>query len=73
MISFIEDRLRKECHLSKTRARDRAINLAAKLTGALMLARAVPDDHPLAREILKCCLDGCLAEVRGQSSERTTG
>jgi TetR/AcrR family transcriptional repressor of nem operon len=68
MISFIEDRLRKECHLSKEEAHNRAVNLTAKLTGALMLARAVPDDHPLAREILKSCLDGCLAEIRGQSS-----
>lgn len=47
-------------------ARIRAINIVSKMVGALMLSRAVPDDAPLAQEILATSLDGCLAEARPQ-------
>ena len=43
--------------------RRRALNIVTKMVGALMLARAVPDDDPLAHEILATGLDGCLTEA----------
>lgn len=43
--------------------RDRAVALLAKLAGALTLARGVPDDHPLADELLKTTLASCLDDV----------
>jgi TetR/AcrR family transcriptional repressor of nem operon len=44
-------------------ARDRATALLAKMVGGLMLARGVPDDHPLADAFLKATLASCLDEV----------
>lgn len=44
-------------------ARARAIALLARMAGGLMLSRAVPDDYPLADEILKATLASCLAKV----------
>jgi len=73
MISFLEDRLREEHHLDEPEARIHAVNLAAKLTGALLLTRSIPDDHPLAREILKSCLDSCLVEASGASASNAAG
>jgi TetR/AcrR family transcriptional repressor of nem operon len=43
--------------------RARAVNLVAKMVGALMLSRAVPDDSPLAGELLEAVLKAALAEV----------
>jgi TetR/AcrR family transcriptional regulator, transcriptional repressor for nem operon len=37
-------------------ARERAINLVVRMVGALMLSRAVPDDSPLADELLDATL-----------------
>lgn len=45
--------------------RARAVALVARMVGALMLSRAVPDDHPLANEILDANLRAALAEVVG--------
>jgi TetR/AcrR family transcriptional repressor of nem operon len=44
-------------------ARERAVNLVARMVGALMLSRAVPDDHPLALELLNATLRGALREA----------
>lgn len=44
-------------------ARARATALLAQMVGGLMLSRAVPDDHPLADEILKATLARCLADI----------
>jgi TetR/AcrR family transcriptional repressor of nem operon len=38
--------------------RPRAVNLVARMVGALMLSRAVPDDSPLADELLQATLSG---------------
>lgn len=43
--------------------RGRAVNLVARMVGALMLSRAVPDDSPLAGELLESVLREALAEV----------
>jgi len=51
-------------------ARKRATALLAQMVGGLMLSRGVPDDHPLADEILKAALAGCLAEVRREAKRR---
>jgi TetR/AcrR family transcriptional repressor of nem operon len=45
--------------------RARAVALVARMVGALMLSRAVPDDHPLANEMLDANLRAALAEVVG--------
>jgi TetR/AcrR family transcriptional repressor of nem operon len=58
MIDAFEARLAPD-----DQARRRAVNLLAKIVGALMLARAVPDGHPLATELLETCLAGCLEDV----------
>jgi len=42
-----------------------AVNLLAKAVGAVVLARAVPDDHALARELLESTLAGALREAQG--------
>lgn len=44
-------------------ARARATALLAQMVGGLMLSRAVPDDHPLADEILKATLASSLADI----------
>jgi len=44
-------------------ARERAINLVTRMVGALMLSRAVPDDHPLAGELLDSTLRGALTNL----------
>ncbi len=46
--------------------RERAVALVARMVGALMLSRAVPDDHPLANEMLDASLRAALAEVVGR-------
>jgi TetR/AcrR family transcriptional repressor of nem operon len=45
-------------------ARTRATGLVTRMVGALMLSRAVPDDHPLAAELLAANLQAALAEAR---------
>jgi len=59
MIRSFEDRLRSE----DPDTRQRAVALLARMVGGLMLARAVPDDHPLAEELLRSCLESCLDDV----------
>lgn len=44
--------------------RVRATALVTRMVGALMLSRAVPDDHPLAGELLAANLQAALAEAR---------
>ncbi|HEY0647853.1 TetR/AcrR family transcriptional regulator [Phenylobacterium sp.] len=44
-------------------ARERATALLAKMVGGLMLARGVPDDHPLADALLTATLASCLDDV----------
>jgi TetR/AcrR family transcriptional repressor of nem operon len=46
-----------------TSARDRAVGLVTRMVGALMLSRAVPDDSPLADELLAATLRGALREI----------
>ena len=43
--------------------RARAVSLVNRMVGALMLSRAVPDDSPLANEILETELHAALAEA----------
>jgi TetR/AcrR family transcriptional repressor of nem operon len=65
MIESLEARLRAEGVQPGADLRHLAVNLTAKLAGALMLARAVPRDNPLSREIARQCLEGALADLRG--------
>lgn len=44
-------------------ARPVAIDLFARMAGAMMLARATPDDSSLGEEILEVVLRGCLDEL----------
>lgn len=44
--------------------RDRAVDLVNRMVGALMLSRAVPDDSPLAEEILQTALQSALSDAR---------
>ena len=44
-------------------AHSRATALLAQMVGGLMLSRGVPDDHPLANELLKATLASCLAQI----------
>jgi TetR/AcrR family transcriptional repressor of nem operon len=44
-------------------ARDRAVNMVARMVGALMLSRAVPDSSPLADELLDANLRGAQREL----------
>ena len=44
-----------------TESRAAAIDLLTRMVGALMLARAVPDDHPLSQEILAVAREAALA------------
>jgi len=48
---------------SEPEARATATALAARMVGALMLSRAVPDDHPLAQELLEATLQEARAAV----------
>jgi TetR/AcrR family transcriptional repressor of nem operon len=59
MIKFIEQRLSSETTLSQEALRNRAVQLAATIVGALALARAMPKDSPLAHEILALTRDAC--------------
>ena len=47
--------------------RERAVDLVARMVGGLLLARAVPDDSPLAREMLAAPLKAALREVAASS------
>lgn len=44
-------------------ARARAVALTTRMIGALMLSRAVPDDHPLAGELLTANLAAALEDI----------
>ena len=44
-------------------ARHRAVALVTRMVGAVMLSRAVPDDHPLADELLAANLKAALADL----------
>jgi TetR/AcrR family transcriptional repressor of nem operon len=47
-----------------------AIDLYARMAGALSLARAMPDGSPLAAEMLKTTLQACLDELEDPSRSR---
>lgn len=49
-------------------ARPIAIALFSRMAGALSTARALPDNSPLAAEILETALQACLAEVSALKS-----
>lgn len=44
-------------------ARHRAVDIVNRMVGALMLSRAVPDDSPLAQEILENALQAALRDA----------
>lgn len=44
--------------------RTRAVDLVNRMVGALMLSRAVPDDSPMAEEILQAALQSALSDAR---------
>lgn len=52
LIATVENLLPAEEDAETRRAR--AVALTAQMAGAMMLSRAVPDDHPLAAEMLAC-------------------
>lgn len=58
MITSVENLLP---HASASTPRARALNVVSGMVGALMLSRAVPDDSPLADEILAQALPAALA------------
>ena len=60
MIASVQQRLDRR-GLSEDEARRRALGIVATMAGALSLARAVPDGHPLADEILSAGLEACRA------------
>ena len=62
MVASVQQRL-GPYGLTDAEARRRAVAIVATMAGALTLARAVPDDDPLAHEILAAGLEGCLAEA----------
>jgi len=68
MISSLTQRL--EAEGAGEDARTRAINIVCKMVGALTMSRAVPDDDPLAQEILAASLEGCLAEAASPRTRR---
>ena len=49
--------------------RAQAVGLVARMVGAVMLSRAVPDDHPLASELLEVSLRTALEELPGGPSD----
>lgn len=60
MIRSIEEALPPTDSASR---RDRAVNTVTRMVGALMLSRAVPDDSPLADELLTATLRAALKEA----------
>ncbi|WP_332768731.1 TetR/AcrR family transcriptional regulator [Phenylobacterium sp.] len=46
--------------------RTQAVGLVARMVGAIMLSRAVPDDHPLATELLEMTLKAALDELANE-------
>lgn len=50
--------------LGGERPREQAAALVARMVGAVMLSRAVPDDHPLAKTLLEASLKAALEEVK---------
>lgn len=59
---------------SRAARRALALNLLAKAVGAVVMARAVPANDPLAHEILRTCLAGALDDVaHGMASKRDGG
>jgi TetR/AcrR family transcriptional repressor of nem operon len=67
MIAFFEQRLSKESTLSGKALREQAVQLVSQIVGALALARAMPKDSLLAREVLAAGRKSCLREVRGKN------
>jgi len=60
MIDSLQARLSRG---SKAAQRELAVSLAARLVGALLLSRAVPDEHHLAHELLDATLRNALREA----------
>ncbi|MDP3748788.1 MAG: TetR/AcrR family transcriptional regulator [Phenylobacterium sp.] len=52
-----------EAALGDDGRRAQAVGLVARMVGAVMLSRAVPDDHPLATELLEANLKAALEEL----------
>jgi TetR/AcrR family transcriptional repressor of nem operon len=69
MISSFVERLGEEDLAEPSQARERAVTLLATIAGAMMLARGVPDDHPLARELLKTPLAHALAQLAAPAAD----
>jgi TetR/AcrR family transcriptional regulator, transcriptional repressor for nem operon len=61
MIQSVQSRLPVHEEAS---ARDRAVNMVARMVGALLLSRSVPDDSPLADELLDAALRGARRAIR---------
>lgn len=68
MIRSIEESL----SANKVSARERAVNLVARMVGALTLSRAVPDDSYLAEELLNATLRSALRELRAIRRPRSS-
>ena len=63
MIKSFDAALGDRAPLTSEARRALAVNLLAKAVGAVVMARAVPANDPLAREILSTCLAGALDDV----------
>jgi len=68
LLAGIERRSATLIHPDRQRARAMAISTLAHAVGAIVLARACPDDSPLADEVLKACRAELLAPLRTSSS-----
>lgn len=67
MIDGFTERLAAD-GLPHTRAK--VLSMVAQMVGALMLARACPDEAPMADEILDTCRMDLLAQLSGEAGQR---
>ena len=68
MLATIGDLLISEGRAEEANARSLAINIIAKMAGAIIISRALPSDTSLKAELLKVLRDGTRADV-GLSAE----
>ena len=68
MLATIGDLLISEGRAEEANARSLAINIIAKMAGAIIISRALPSDTSLKDELLKVLRDGTRADV-GLSAE----
>lgn len=73
MIAALEKRLQSEGMTAPRARRQLAVTLLTKMAGTIGLARAVPENHELRKEILEAGLKGALKEAAaGISASKNT-